>query len=715
MNGLEADLKSIVIGGADFPMSFDMENSIVKTAQSSVSLSTGKVQFDSLEFYQKNLLVHGSTVLENEQSEDKINLSIPLISVSGIMLPDSLNEYFGVERIALQDPKANLYLAKQIETIKEKTNPQNSDPKSFPIIIDTLQIENAGFILKQESEQGENIWKSEETYLSLFDIRIPENESDYFLGDFELNLNRLVHEQKGLDFQIEKINLSSKNKSIALINSKLQKSEFSDLLTGMNMKLDIPQITVRIDNGFNLNLDQELNISEFLIDNPKISVKGNLKTDKIAVKNESQEKNSLPFSALHLQKFGISNLGIDLHIPQENLEVGLEGFNLTFNDFQWDTEEAFNIEDLVAMGDWAMDLEKGKASISNPAKIAEISGLRISGPSSEISWTSLDFKMSDDPISYTSFLTHQKTWLGIQTGFSSISGIGWLEAQKSSVKAQKVTIDQPKLWAYRDQRLPFPENHFPPMLHKILIDSNIPISIDSVEVKNGSVKVETQPPFGEKTAIIAFSEVGAIITNITNLPEEIGDNNKMNMKATALVQDAGQLTNDIDFSLDDPDYSFFMDVSLGKMDLRALNDLIEPLASVRIKSGRMRRMDIMAIGNEHYAYGNLDFLYRKLRISILDKKEQDNQNLGHAIESFLANEIIIKKNNDYPFPHRQGQLFFVRDNTRSIFNYFGKIALSGILTSVGVKSNRKALKKLHDEQLKYLDPLTVNASQELKD
>ncbi|SMD42804.1 protein of unknown function [Aquiflexum balticum DSM 16537] len=710
MNSLEADLKSIVIGGSDFPFSFDTENSKIKTEKSSVSYTSGKAQFDSLGFYQKNLFVYGSTLINNDQSEDKFNISIPLISLSGLMLPDSLNECIGAGRITLHDPKGDFYLPNKVDSKKEKTNPQNPDSKSLSFKLDTLQIANAGFVLKQESEEGESFWKSEETYLDFFDIRYPQDKSDYYLGGFELSLNRFVHQQKNLEFQIEQASLSSKNKSLTLINSKLEKSEFSDLVKGMYMTLDIPQIIIRTEKDFNINLDQEVNISEFLIDNPKLFIKGNVETAPIRAGNEKQKNNDFPISSLDLHKFGIKNMSIDLEIPQDNLNIWFEGFNFTYNDFYWNSKDTLNIEDLVALGDWTVGLENGKASISNPAKMVEISGLSISGPFSEISWNSVGFKTSDDPITYTRFLTHQETWMGIQTGYSRISGIDWREIQKSQVKAQKVLIGQPKLWAYRDQRLPFPENHFPPMLHKTLVNSSIPISIDTVQVKDGIVNVETQPPLGEKTASIAFSKVEATITNITNLPEEIVANNKMKMRAKALIQDTGQLTKDIDFSLDDPDYSFFMDVSLGKMDLSELNDLIEPLASVRIKSGKMRKMEIKALGNEDYAYGNMDFLYRKLSISILDKKDHNHQNLGHAIESFLANELVIKRNNDYPFPHRQGQLFFVRDSTRSIFNYFAKISLSGIMTSVGVKSNRKVLKQRHEEERKRLDSKVVNSS-----
>ena len=321
MNSLEADLKLIEIGGTDFPLSFDMENSTLKSGQSSASSTFGKVQFDSLEFYQKNIFVYGSQVIDNEQSEDKFNISMPIVSVSGIILPDSLHQYIGVERITLQDPKSDFSLAKRINSIKEKTNPQNSDSKTFPVKLDTLQIENASFALKQDSEEGENIWKSDRIYLGLFDLKYPDNESGYSIGDFELRLNNLAHGQKDMEFQIEKANLSSKNKLITLTNSKLEKTEFSDLARGTDINLEIPQIIIRAEIGLDFNPDQELNISEFRIDNPKLSIKGNLESNEITAKNEKQKNNDFPISSLYLQNFGINNMSINLEAPNDSLNV----------------------------------------------------------------------------------------------------------------------------------------------------------------------------------------------------------------------------------------------------------------------------------------------------------------------------------------------------------------------------------------------------------
>jgi len=142
---------------------------------------------------------------------------------------------------------------------------------------------------------------------------------------------------------------------------------------------------------------------------------------------------------------------------------------------------------------------------------------------------------------------------------------------------------------------------------------------------------------------------------------------------------------------------------MGGMNLKELNSMIEPVASGRIKSGNMGKLNFRVMANDEFDYGNMDFVYRKLRLSVLNRHDRDHQGIDLAISSFLANSLVLRCNNDYPFAYRQGQVFMERDETRSIFNYRGKITISGTLTSAGVKSNRKALKEQYENKRLQLE------------
>ena len=72
--------------------------------------------------------------------------------------------------------------------------------------------------------------------------------------------------------------------------------------------------------------------------------------------------------------------------------------------------------------------------------------------------------------------------------------------------------------------------------------------------------------------------------------------------------------------------------------------------------------------------------------------------------SFLANSLIIRKKNE----SRTGNVFFIRNRDRSAINYLIKIAMSGMASSVGAKSNKKMLRKYKRElERRNLPPIDL--------
>jgi deoxyhypusine synthase len=77
----------------------------------------------------------------------------------------------------------------------------------------------------------------------------------------------------------------------------------------------------------------------------------------------------------------------------------------------------------------------------------------------------------------------------------------------------------------------------------------------------------------------------------------------------------------------------------------------------------------------------------------------------NAILKFAANNFVIRTNN----PNRIGQVYFERDRQRAVFQYWIKMILSGVTTSVGAKSNKKQIKKyMKNLNQKKLPPIDEN-------
>lgn len=89
----------------------------------------------------------------------------------------------------------------------------------------------------------------------------------------------------------------------------------------------------------------------------------------------------------------------------------------------------------------------------------------------------------------------------------------------------------------------------------------------------------------------------------------------------------------------------------------------------------------------------MNFYYRGLKISILDRKDPDRKRFRLSVINALVNTFVIRKNNT-----SGSVVFFVRDQEKFVFNYWVKSAFSGIASGVGVKKDRKLLKQYRKMQ-----------------
>jgi hypothetical protein len=91
----------------------------------------------------------------------------------------------------------------------------------------------------------------------------------------------------------------------------------------------------------------------------------------------------------------------------------------------------------------------------------------------------------------------------------------------------------------------------------------------------------------------------------------------------------------------------------------------------------------------------MNMFYHDLRVRLVKEGDEDNRTFSRNVISYLANLVLIKKDND----GRTGLVYFERLRDRSFFNYIVKMTFSGMATSVGVVKNRK-YRKQYERELK---------------
>jgi len=113
--------------------------------------------------------------------------------------------------------------------------------------------------------------------------------------------------------------------------------------------------------------------------------------------------------------------------------------------------------------------------------------------------------------------------------------------------------------------------------------------------------------------------------------------------------------------------------------------MLEPLVSAKITSGRVDTIRLNAIGREYVAHGKMKMYYHDLKAQYLQKGDASLKTLKTRLINFAANDLILRHNNKKGY----GEVYAERVRERSVINYWLKMAISGMMSSTGVKSNKK--------------------------
>ncbi len=247
---------------------------------------------------------------------------------------------------------------------------------------------------------------------------------------------------------------------------------------------------------------------------------------------------------------------------------------------------------------------------------------------------------------------------------------------------KNITLDRPSLNIYRDKRPPSPANNRPPLPQQMIRNIPIPVAIDSISIVNGHIRHNERQPKADKQGYIDFANLEASMIHLSNIEDLWSENTPPTLHAEADVMEKGRLKVDFLFPMTAPEDIQHINGSLEAMDLECFNTAFEPLAFARIDDGKILGLDFSMHLGEQQSTGELTLLYENLKISLLDKKANE-ENLGSQIKSLLANTFVIKSDNKGE-DIRSGEINFERVERKSVFNYWWKSLLSGIKSNVGL-------------------------------
>lgn len=305
----------------------------------------------------------------------------------------------------------------------------------------------------------------------------------------------------------------------------------------------------------------------------------------------------------------------------------------------------------------------------------------------QISLDSFHYTPVDSREAYIAAHPFQTDYIQLRTGPVSIRNIEPANYfNDSTLSVSSVSIQQPAIEVFRDKRPPFQHGIYKPLPTGMIQKIPFPVAIDSILIRDMSASYAELSDKTLQTGVVQFTHIDAELLKIRNI--DLHHTDSLRLRATARFMDKIGLRLNMNESYLDSLRGFFLDVHMGRAHLPVLNTILEPLASIKVRNGELDTMILRAVGRDYISLGEMQMKYRNLNIQFL-KNGQERTTFVTRFITWAANHLVLRKHN----ANRTGTIYFSRFRDRSIFNYWVKMTLSGAASSVGVKKNRKYMKR----------------------
>jgi len=263
--------------------------------------------------------------------------------------------------------------------------------------------------------------------------------------------------------------------------------------------------------------------------------------------------------------------------------------------------------------------------------------------------------------------------------------------QSKELQAPLMTIEGLSVHTFRDKRLRDPGFKAKKMPQEVLRDLDFYVHLDTVRLNDGQIVIEEQSKGAQQSGMVSFTDFSAEMLNVTNDSVLLKNGAQGHLNAHAYLMGQGELEANISVPLADTSNTFYFDGHLiGEMDLAAINPMLENIAFVTVKSGKARKLSFDMVANKYEAIGQMRFHYNNLRIGVIDPKTGKSGGLKGGLTSFLANTFFVKSHNpSRVLRFRVGEIYYPRDSSKSIYNYWWKSLFTGFKSTFGFKDASK--------------------------
>ena len=224
------------------------------------------------------------------------------------------------------------------------------------------------------------------------------------------------------------------------------------------------------------------------------------------------------------------------------------------------------------------------------------------------------------------------------------------------------------------------------------------MSLKNISIDDGVLRYTERDSSSGKEGHLLITRIKGQVENVKN--KDFVETDSLSCSLKGFLMDSALIKLAIQQSYSDPRSTFLINLQVTPTPLSILNPMVTPLSNLMITSGTINSLNLHAVASEYVAFGEMKMYYHNLRVRLLKDGAHEKRTLCNRALNFLLNTFLIKKNNT----SRTGLVYFKRLRDKSFFNYILKMTLSGMTSSIGLKSNRKYRK----EYERYMKESTLN-------
>ena len=653
---------------------------VLKGSEITLSSSTSSVRIKN------GLLFPLITSVKFHNLATTFQVSIPELNIEGFDFQKAwISQNPRIDKLELISPGFKVYMQ------KDKTKALDLKNFSFPMpaFIESLQlnelkITDGEAITYQTSQSGQ---KAQASFR--FDLSIPgitarnnnnktelESENMYLqITDFRAPIDDLHN------ISIEKIGFNRLKKEIEV--SRLQVEPFFTHKKQNRFNILAPHIRF---TGFNLEKAYEENDFDFSrieINHPEIAIE---------INREMKDDTLELLQTLDLYPY-VKNLVNQIKVENLNL-------NYAYLNFNWLEKQLFQNELNISFKEILLSEYQPPANLLNSREF-NVSTTNLSATDKngmyQFSADSLIYNSSRHNVLLKNIqvnpLAEKEEFPG-KTGFQTDvakADIDYIEFQQMDEKlwlqnniltAGMLKIGPARLEIFRDKRFPFDHSQRPPWPQDLLKNINQSFVFDSIKLMPSYIKYSELLSISDEPGYIEFYDLTFAGGKLSNSEQQIGQTRIFELNAQAKLLNESLLKVKFRFDLNSPDYAHSATGFLNPMPFKPLNSMISKSEPLAIETGQLNRFDFELNFNSQQAEGNLYFAYDNLKIAMLDYSSEEIQK--NKLASFLVNAMVVNTKNPKGNELKPVNIFYKRDEERSILNFWWKSIYSGAKETLGL-------------------------------